>query len=583
MKRIVLPLVLLFASPAAASVEPLPSESHAFCTDPPRPLSRHARRLCPLAQDVPDCEPLRAACATDDAANKPEPWLVDLLSALAPFAKFLLYGLVLAIVAVVAIPLFHALHRWQRSERVAPLADRANVAEPWSPPTPAPDAAIDPERTLAAADASHEAGDDRRALALYLAASLSALDRRGALRLGRDRTNGEYVRACKDDDARPALRAIVLEVDRADFGGVAPTPTAVGEVATRARALVRAAAIATTLLLLGCNRTGNADPAGEELPTRVLAANGFHVAPLRASLASLPVEDALTAGIVVVDLERVPLEDETRIHLERWVEAGGRLVLLGHASDWPSRLGVTLADEGRKDVRLEDGDLDPGVLARPDALRWPGAEIVARAGDTPYAAEAPLGNGRVLGIANDDLFTNLGVLPPHNAELLVEIFRVLAEEPLPALRIAGAEDGVPPPSNPFAALAAAGLAKGAWHALAAALVLILAFGIRHARPRPERPTTRRAFAEHVTATGALYARTDAGAHALRTFARFVELRLRELAPRGTDPVTWLAHRADVPAARIQELLARGSAKEEPAGDELKLLEELRSIVASTRR
>ena len=357
----------------------------------------------------------------------------------------------------------------------------------------------------------------------------------------------------------------------------------VGDVATRARALVRAAIIATTLVLLGCSKPGNSDPAGDELPMKVLAANGFHVAPLRASLASLPVEDAVSAGIVVVDLERVPLEDETRLHLERWVEAGGRLVLLGDVGDWPSRLGVTLAHDGRPEVQLEDSDREPGRLARPDALRWPDAEIVARAGDMPYAAEAPLGNGRMLGLANDDLFTNLGVLPPHNAEILVEIFRVLAEEPTPMLRIAGPEDGVPPPSNPFAALAAAGLAKGAWHALAAALVLILAFGIRHARPRPDRPTTRRAFAEHVTATGALYARTGAKAHALRTFARFVELRLRELSPRGTDPVTWLAHRADVPSARIQELLARASTKGEPAGDELKLLEELRSIVASTRR
>lgn len=583
MKRLVLPLVLLLASPAEASAAAPPAEKHAFCTDPQRPLLRHARALCPLASEVPDCEGLRAACANDEEARKPDSWLIAAIRALAPFARFFLYGLVLAIVAVVAIPLFHALRRWQRSERVAPLADRTNVARPWAPPALVPDAAIDPEHTLAAADASHQAGDDRRALGLYLAASLAALDRRGALRLGRDRTNGEYVRACKDDAARLDLRAIVREVDRADFGGVAPAPTTVGDIATRARGLVRAAAVVATMLLLGCNKAGDADPAGGELPTQILAAHGFHVVPLRSSLASLPVEDAMAAGIVVVDLERVALEEETRLHLERWVDAGGRLVLLGNLSDWPARLGVARDVDGRNSVQLEDSDDAPGRLARPDALRWPNAEVIARAGDLVYAAEAPLGRGRILGIANDDLFTNLGVLPPHNADILVEIFRVLAEEPTPTLRVADAEDGVPPPSNPFAALAAAGLAKGVWHALAASLVLILAFGIRHARPRPDRPAARRAFAEHITATGALYARTDVRAHALRAFTRFVELRLRELAPRGTDPVTWLAHRSGVPSARIQELLARATSNDAPRGDELRLLEELRSIVASTRR
>ena len=586
MKRLVLTLVLV-ASPAAAdvaeldrSVEAARAEGkYAFCTDPPKPLLHRQRSLCSLAETVPDCAALREACQTTPKKKETASWIRALAAWIAPVAKVVLYLLVLAIALVVAVPLIRALLRRRRTERVKPLADRTNIAA-LLPDARTAEGSNDPEATLAEADAERRRGDDRRALGLYLAASLAALDRRGVLRLGRHRTNGEYVRACRDEAARPDLRAIVSQVDRVDFGGEAPTEESLTDVAGRARGLVRAAIVTgvALLLLVGCGggKRGS-DPAGDELPTDVLVRNGFHVGPLTTSLATMPIESAADAPVAVVDLERVPIEEEARIHLERWVEAGGTLVLFGRPELWPERLAAhgMAASARTVSVELPREDEDEAVeatLARPDAVAWPSARALARVGDELYAGKKRLGKGLVLGVANDDLMTNLGVLPAHNGAALVTLLRAIAHDSrrtthaLDEIRIARAEDGIPPPSNPFTALAAAGLGKGAWHALAAAIVLFLAFGIRHARPRPVRATVRRAFAEHVQATGALYARTDAKVHALRAYGKFVELRLREV------------------PADVEKLLARAREDNaEPRGDELAVLEELRSAVAPRLR
>jgi hypothetical protein len=200
----------------------------------------------------------------------------------------------------------------------------------------------------------------------------------------------------------------------------------------------------------------------------------------------------------------------------------------------------------------------------------------------------------VLGVANDDLFTNAGVLPPRNAAALVTLVRAVSHDPrrqvtsrpdgtttLGELRVARAEDGIPPPANPFAALLAAGLAKGAWHALAATALLFLALGTRQARARPPARQARRAFAEHVEATGAFYSRARATSHALGAYGRYAEARLSELLPRGTDKAAFLSARSGVALPRVTEVYARATsikAGDEPRGDELELLEELRRIL-----
>src|SRR5258708_13559040 len=108
----------------------------------------------------------------------------------------------------------------------------------------------DEEALLARAAELARAGRLGEALQTYLAASLRALDKRGAVRIARDRTNGEYVRGCGDAVAKPALRDIVREVDRVQFGGEPPSPDAVTRAAQRAFAIVRALPAAMLPLLL---------------------------------------------------------------------------------------------------------------------------------------------------------------------------------------------------------------------------------------------------------------------------------------------------------------------------------------------
>lgn len=604
------------ASAKAAYVE----GKYTFCTAPSRPLGIRQRGLCGIAAELDDCEGFQKACNVGEAPKEPG-WLDRMAEWLGPAATVLLYALVGVIVVAVAVPVIRALASRRRDRKLARRAseapNRAHVVE--DRPVHAEEI-TDAEAALRLAGEHRARGQLKEALGLYLAASLAALDRRGALRVARHRTNGEYVRGCEEAAARAPLREIVREVDKVEFGGAPPTDDVLSRVAARAEAIVRVSASALIVLAIGLFASGCSprqrgdDPAGADLPIAVLERNGFRVGWLETSLATLPIpeDDRATeeAPIVIVDVEKVPLEDEAAAHMMRWVETGGVLVLFGHVDDWPSELRprevtaetrdlvvrafaprAALNDEGDEELSAPI-EIAGGRTARRDAFAWSAtasAEELAFLGDATYAARRRVGEGIVLGVANDDLFTNVGVMPPRNAAALVALIRAAAPDsprrtgigaPIRDVRVARAEDGIPPPANPFAALVAAGLGKGAWHALGAAILLFLAYGIRHARPRAVAAPARRAFAEHVEATGAFYGKTRAHTHALGAYGRFLEVRLRESLPRGADPVAYLAARSGAAPERVAEVYRRAleaKAGDAPQGDELELIEELRLL------
>lgn len=602
--HLVLAAALTSAAPPAHDVEAieatryaaLEEEKFAFCTDPSKPFGPRQRMTCATARELEDCQGLIEACDADLPSGDSD-WLAKLARILAPLAHGLLYLMILVIVVAVAIPVVSALLQLRRRNRRREAEARGpNVAQLVTPAGSPPPEETDPEEALRQAEELLARGDYRRALSLALTASLGALGRRGAIRIGKHRTNGEYVRSCADDSARPPLREIVRAVDAVEFGGAEATSDRATRATARAREIVRAAAIVTALglSLLGCDPPKRgADPAGDELPIAVLARSGYDVKPLGSSLASLPVpEHDDVAPVVVIDTEKVPLESETEAHLLRWVEAGGVLVLFGRPSGWPSELQAREEIPSTRELGLYalDPDEETGApirlrarVTRREAFRWKSQDqvVLATLGQDVYAATRRLGHGVVLGVANDDLWTNAGVMPKHNAAALVTLIRAAARG-ITELRVAQAEDGIPPPSNPFSALIAAGLGKGAWHALAAALLLFLCYGVRHARPRSAPGAPRRAFVEHVEATGAFYARAPARSHALASYGRFVELYLRELAPRGSDPAAFLASRAGAEPAHVSKLLARAleaKTDEPPEGDELEVIDELRALLA----
>lgn len=629
---------ITFAAPRLALAEP--DGSHAarehvqkamkdgnftFCKAPKRPFSPRQRELCPLAAEIEGCEGFVAACKADaldwedlkKKTNK-ESSRGTAMQVLATLAKGLVWVLVLLVIGAIAFPLIRALLKARRDKAIADAPKPKNVASiAVRQAAPEPENVTDAEAALRDADEHARRGELARALSLYLAASLSALDRRGAIRLARHRTNGEYVRACAEDASRQPLREIVREVDKVEFGKQAVTSAAVANVAARANAVVRRPAmmgrgttsmltgvlLVLSLILTGCdgNRGGLAvgrdDPAGSELPMEMLRRTGFDVAYLTRPLVELPMPATDAAPpILVVDVDNVLLEPESTAHLLRWVEEGGVLVIFGAPVLWPPALHATTEKASSRDLSVLTRDVFArgARLAAPRAMAWPDSEAVAWLDKGVYAATKSIGKGTVVGVAGAELFTNAGVARPDNAAALAAILdiaiierddgmlqRGIASSFTYEVKVARREDGIPPPSNPFSALVQAGLGRGAWHALAAAVILFLAFGIRHARARPAAPATRRAFAEHVEATGAFYGRAKALGHALSSYGRFAELRLRERVPRGADPVQFLATRAAVPheeAARVWKRATEAKPEDPPRGDELLTIRELRGML-----
>jgi hypothetical protein len=596
-----------------------------FCSDPREPLSWRARDLCPHASVIPGCAGFEAACTKVTAPPKPPPswlfkwlnWLPHSLSLpafLGTLLEVLVWVLVAALVLAILVPVLRAIARARR-EKTPDEAEKDRPSAKTEEPVLDLPSTTDEEVLLARANELARGGQYAPALQLYLAASLRALDKRGAVRIARDRTNGEYVRACGDATAKPALRDIVREVDQVQFGGQEASADGASRAAQRALAIVRAVPamlLALSLLFLpGCGggskvklpRAGD-DPAGGELFRDVLRRQGLEVKPLASALASLPLaKPGEHAAAVVVDLVRTDLDDDTRDHLVEWVDAGGVLVLAGNPYEWPKPFGATGAIstgthrvKARRLLSRGDGDEDDSSSEPVYAKGLQHGELVSGAAlgfsaatdraawfddEMTYAAVLTHGRGFVLGIADDELMTNAGLARPGNAGLMVSI---LSNADRTELRLADPEDGVSPPSTPIAALLRAGLGTGLAHAVAAAIVLFLAVGVRMARPRPAPPPRRRAFAEHVEAVGALYARTRDASHALTAYARFADERLRARMPRGTgDVAAFLSLRARVPLETCRQLWTRATqakAGAPPLGDELAVLRDLTSVYSA---
>jgi len=586
-KRALLVAALLVLSPGVASARLDPSsasedaktalekDSGAFCKQPSKPLTPRAVMLCAHAKEIPNCEGFAAACAELDkteAPKTPPKWLEKVFSAIAPIAQVLLWVLVVAVVLALAVPLIRA---WFRHRRDKALADEP-APKPAQIEVPAAEQALeisDAEVLLARASEHERRGELSRALSTYLAAALRGLDVRGAIRLERHRTNGEYVRSCNDQDAKRALRDIVRDVDEVEFGGGDATPDAVTRASRRAIALVRSLPLAVFLFLASCIgpssfRPGG-DPGGDELLTELLRAQGLTVS--RAGpLSSLPLpQNDDEAPALVLDASRTPMDEDTESHLVRWVKAGGTLVLAGAPYSWPGPLKSQIAPATSRDVVVRTWEDDEEVTYRAHVMHaagftWSAGFAIAFTGDeVTWAATRELGRGRVIAMADIDLITNAGLARPGNAEAAIAMLATISAN---EIKIARPEDGTTPPSNPFSALVRAGLGAGLAHGLFATLVLFLAVGVRLSRPNPVAAPRRRAFVEHIEATGALWARTRLAAHALAVYGRWVEEKLRA------------EGRRDAGAALLTR--AREARSDEtPRGDELKTMKELGDVLA----
>lgn len=636
------------AKAESAAEEALRAEDMTFCKSPRLPLSPRAKELCASASDLPNCEGFKAACDAAVVPKKIEPrsdWLESLGKTLGTVAKVLVYAVVAGVLLAIAIPIVNAIRKRRRDALLNEVVEPAAVANATHVPAPEPERVDDAEAALRRADELAERGELTRATSLYLAASLAALDRRGAIRLQKSRTNGEYVRALTEADRRPMLRGIVAEVDRVEFGKEPPTPDRVGKVARFARALVRALPLGVLLVcslaLTGCSGKMPSglrvhdDPAGDDLFTQVLERQGFKVSRVPSSLASLrDVPEGKTGPILVVDLERTPLEPDAEKRLLGWAASGGVLVLFGteaqeltktletkRAATMSTKIEGSLTpldpvlldsddeDDEDFDARLEAARKKaivhfPGTVLHPSAIEMPGATTLVSIADAEqhaFALAKAHGKGAIVVAADGELLQNAVLARKGNPALVAALFTEISADPPVQARdgslhrtrvdrdvfVTRPEDGISPPSNPFSALARAGLEKGLWHALAASVLLFLAYGMRLARPKPEVPPARRAFAEHVEATGAFYARTPQPAHALAAFTKFAEERLRATLPRGAhEVVPFLAARSGRSLEECERIWTRATSarpEDETKGDELATLRELRAVVTAALR
>ena len=685
MKRLLAVVMFLFvgaspasaigAPPARAALDPTTAEAHvhtivetqgySFCTKPDDPLPDRARQVCPLAGHVPGCSALVALC---DKGPEPLPQVSEFwkrvlvgLGKILPYVAWVLMGALLLGV------LYLAARAWKASRDEAVPEDMLDKASDVTLLADAPlhEPAMGAELLFRRAAEARARGDRRTALFLYLAAAIRALGDRGAVRIARDRTHGEYVRSCQEATARPKLRELVREVDVVQFGGGEATDESVARAEHQAEQIVRPqradppAHIGLSTLTLGallvfsigagaCKGGGfgsRGNPAGRELLVDLLEKQGADIVSLPGSLANLPMHGG-AGPVVVLDADRVPLEEETRAHLVAWVKQGGTLVLAGDPDRWPSefwakplataeapkektsdddtdRAGDATKTSTEETARVkvetrdappapvatpasdpsesdDDVDIKPKPRARPRkarapyvhhavvahrvAMTWPNEDTAPRAiarfedGEL-YGALRDFGEGKVLGLASADLLTNVGLAVPGNAAALIAL---LATTDGHEFAIARREQGISPPSNPFAGLVHIGLGPALVHVVLFLPLLFVAYGIRQAAPKEEPPNTRRAFAEHIQAVGGLYARRRAARHALAVYARHVDERVRAAMGRGSDPVQFLASRghADLTATaelyrRAQAAIADGVAR----GDELADLQSLSTLYA----
>ena len=602
----------------------LESGDYVFCTKPDHPLSARARELCPLAGEIPGCSALVAECA-DDVPKPPEvsPFWEKVFAFFARIAPYVAWTVVGALILLVLYLIVRAIRATREDVVDVVSASKHDVALLEDAPMPEQGTAAD--ALLRQAAAARARGDARTALFTYLAAALRALDDRSAIRLARDRTNGEYVRACKEAAARQTLRAIVRDVDSVQFGGAEATNDTVAIAASRAEAIVRGGApsisrVATAALMalgavlfLGACQGGPGvrrdDPAGRDLLVDLLTKQGAELSSLPGSLADLPMKGA-SGPVVILDAERVPLEDETREHLVQWVKQGGFLVLAGDASHWPpafwARRAAPTCKTGLNELTVEtrdaisvvddeDDDDDAPTATSPAhvlhakvatnaAMTWPSEDRAPRAiahlaSGELYGALRVFGSGRILGLASADLLSNAGLSVPGNAAAMIGLLAALDRH---EFAIARAEQGIAPPNNPFAGLTHIGLGPALAHVAFFIPLLFVAYGMRQTAPRAEPPARRRAFAEHVQAVGALYARTRAASHALAVYVKHVDDRLRATAPRGVDPARFLAARSGADPTSTTELYARAlgaKSGEKAKGDELQTLLRLSLLYA----
>ncbi|MDI3282847.1 DUF4350 domain-containing protein [Polyangium sp. 15x6] len=477
----------------------------------------------------------------------PEPVDPAIGSAASGFARILFFVLLGGFIAFIAwMVLKNVLSERDAPEDEPPPDDLPANAPGERRHAPRGPVETDVARLLARARAAAQRGAFGPAIDDVYAALLRRLDGDGIIEIHASRTNGDYVRTLRRERPEIAadVRSIVADVESVQFGSRAPSAEAFARIHDRVVPLVsRALGILVVLLGLSatvsCGRVaalgesdgvfrGDTSPSGTHAIGAMLSAYGIELRHRRDPLDKLPDEDDATL-VLLPDLD-VSAADFRR--LQSWVEAGGDLVIAG-VQGLPGWTGASLEPDSIVDSEIvpsaayesQFGEISLAVPRGP-SLTLTDADRMLGRGVGAYASFKQVGDGRVIVLADDKLFTNVALTAGDNAAFLISLFRPLHREVelCDAWTSLGAD-------TPLETLSRARLLP-----ILLQLLLLLglfflwqgrAFGVLRDPPA----NRRRAFADHVRALGLAYARAGASRHALGLYAAWAVERLRERVPR----------------------------------------------------
>ena len=404
----------------------------------------------------------------------------------------------------------------------------------------------DVERLLSAARQAAGQGDYDRAIAHAYAATLRRLEGDGLVDVHPAHTNVDYLRALSDrPELESAVRAIVQDVERVQFGATAASASLFESLLARVlpltarSALLLVPALAATLASpaaasaadLGGSLTS---PSGSQGVVELLRQRDIEVSYRLEELSTITDD----VGVLVVLPGGAP-EDGEWDSLIEWVTNGGTLVLAGelpsddrvgirHLEDHSGRARLTGA--WRFESMLEGLDLQvpSGEAIVVDSGGLEALPMLVREGSNEplYGVHGSLGRGEIIALADDHLFTNIALAVGDNGEAVARILKGRG-----SVQICNRWTGAAARS-PFESVHRARLTPLIAQLLVLLALLFLWKGIAFGRLRDPADKTRRRFADHVRAVGLQYARARASAHALGVYARWALERLRERVPRG---------------------------------------------------
>lgn len=561
----------------ASGPSPLADRKYWFCHGERQALDADERRFCPLVEGDAEaqarCPGFVRLCRDEPpASGRDEPPRArppsEGFSPEAPgaFARVLL---VLTIGALVAM-LGYAVHRHLQERRLGRRGDdpspdpgvREDAAEPEQhrPLTPG-------EAALRAAEAAAARGDHTLAVTLVRAGLLERLAREGLVELHPSLTDGDHVRAlARHPELRADVAAVLRALEPVQFGGREATPSLYATVVARARPIVlRATALAAlALALVGCGPSGSRErgPAGRGAVIEELARHGIDA---RRGV-SLP--EPLPDRHVLVLLPGFHASEEELGRIAAWVGGGGAIVLAGQVEGADALGASAHPGSDRASGPVTGGDIHPvlppgpvlaGGSIAPDDVR------LTREG-RPYAAREEREEGTITMVADDALFTNAAVAFDGNVEALLDVVGAMPGEKVVVFD-APVRKGA---STSFDTLSRAHATPLVLQGLVALLVAIAWKGASLGTRRSPRGRSRRAFALHAEALGALFARARATRHALGAYGAFVIDRLRKRSRRSalSDIAEDVAARTGRPVGEVLELLveAHGARTADGPGD-----------------